>query len=467
MTFREFKGEDWVDRLVAALVALKAVQESYLEAQRLHSPRTRTFVDGTDVTPFPLEELRTVYEQARHSRKFGQEAKYAPLRGVLDPARHALLSHPTLERVAVTGRPIGDNDFWIEILNSGLSISAGQLIAGLTARAAELSSDGFRTAVRELNGFLSPVGDEEAAEALGSLDEGCDALLFYGLTVTERIDFREDMAILPYGDMLRFVDEKVMQDLAPDGAGYHEWRSVGAVVSPFRWRPAFRRRGDMDDSTPLPRPSFRNAAAFLDLLAVSHATAVVPLAALTDRIDHAAGRLLGIGNRNSGICRTSPSSGFDGFEECPTLSHEMLERARSAFENRESARYRSLAPVISRLAAALARSERFAIHNSVLDVAITLEGMYELPKRKKSETLQNRAAWFLGTDPESRERIGKSARAFYDARSAIVHGDTEGAEAYTYERAFAAGFDLARRTLFKTLDEGAPQNWNSLTVSSD
>ena len=39
------------------------------------------------------------------------EAHYAPLRAVLDPVRHALLGHPTLERVAVTGRLIGRQRF--------------------------------------------------------------------------------------------------------------------------------------------------------------------------------------------------------------------------------------------------------------------------------------------------------------------------------------------------------------------
>ena len=44
----------------------------------------------------------------------------------------------------------------MRILNSGSSISAGDLIAGLMARAADLSGDRFRTAAGELNAFLSP-----------------------------------------------------------------------------------------------------------------------------------------------------------------------------------------------------------------------------------------------------------------------------------------------------------------------
>ena len=78
-----------------------------------------------------------------------------------------------------------------------------------TRRAAELPGDGFRAAAGELNAFLSPVGDREAAGALGNLDEGCDALLFCGLTVTERVDVEDSMAILPFGEVWRFVEREL------------------------------------------------------------------------------------------------------------------------------------------------------------------------------------------------------------------------------------------------------------------
>ena len=183
-------------------------------------------IDGRDVTPFPLDDLRMVYAEVRYSKRLGKEKHYAPLRTALDLARHALLSHPTLARVAVAGRVIGDNDFWIRILNSGLSISAADLIGGLMARAAELSGDRFRTAARDLNAFLSPVEDGEAAGVLGNLDEGCDAMLFYGLTVTDRIEVAEGMAIVPFREVQRFVNADLVEE---SGAGFHGWRSVGAT----------------------------------------------------------------------------------------------------------------------------------------------------------------------------------------------------------------------------------------------
>lgn len=240
----DFNTADWIDRLAAVLPALETAHEPFLQAHWQHNPRRLIDFNGRDVTPFPLDDLRMVYAGARHSRTFGTEAEHAPLRPVLDAARHALLAHPTLERVAVTGRLIGDNDFWMQLLDSGRSISAGDLIAGLIARSAELSGDPFRTAVRELNAFLSPAGDSEAAGVLGNLDEACDALLFHGLVVTERIEVADGMALIPIAELQRFVDWQDVRELGPRGAEFHDWRSVGAVVRPFRCRPAQRLDAD-------------------------------------------------------------------------------------------------------------------------------------------------------------------------------------------------------------------------------
>lgn len=152
---------------------------------------------------------------------------------MLNPVRHALLGHPTLERVAVTGRLIGDNRFSMKILGAGGDIYAGTLIAGLMARAAELSEDGFRTALRELNAFLLPSGNGAAGDVLGSLDVACDMFLFYGLCLSERIEAEDGMVLLPYEEVLRYVDQEIVENFAPSGAGFHGWRGVGAAVRQF------------------------------------------------------------------------------------------------------------------------------------------------------------------------------------------------------------------------------------------
>ena len=466
MTAEEFDAGRWVERVAAAVRALAKAQEPYLEAYWQHNPREQLIVDGRDETPFPLGDLRMVYSDARHSWRFGREAEYAPLRAVLDPTRHALLAHPTLERVAVAGRPVGENDFWLRMVNSGTSISAGDLIAGLMARAAELSGDGFGAAARELNAFLSPVRNEEAAGVLGDLDEGCDALLFYGLTVSERVEVEDGMAILPFGEVQRFVDEEWVDEFVPAGARFHGWRSVGAVIRPFRWRPVFRRRGSVNE--PMrhpPGPFFPEARTFLDLLAVSHAAPVASLAAISDCIGRSAARLFGVGSRGPGAYQRWKADGFDGFDECPVLGPAAFEEAREAFANGETARYRSMAPLVVRLAEALGRDGRFAMHDKVVDVAIALEGMYELPRWNKLRKLEDRVAGFLGTHAEDRERVRESIRTLYGARSEIVHSGSGEASPFRNGAAFVRGFDLARRSLFKLLREGIPDNWDEVAAA--
>ncbi len=390
------------------------------------------------------------------------EAHYEPLRAVLDPVRYALLAHPTLERVAVTGRLIGDNDFWMQILGSGSQISPGVLIAGLMARAAELRDDGFRTALRELNAFLLSTGNEAAAEALGNLDEGCDVLLFYGLSLSEEIEVADGMALLPYGEVLRFVDQELVEKFAPRGAGFHRWRSVGAVVRRFRWRPEFRRRGSVNEPAgPPPPPFFQEAAAFLDLLAVSHTTRIARLAALSNRIDGSAGRLLGRETQSPGFYQSWSAEGFSGFDGCPELRAEAFEEAREAFGKRDSVCYAKMEPVVGRLSEALRRDGRFAFGDGILDVAIALERMYVLDERNIGHKLSHRASRYLETDPMSQERITNNMKEFYKTRSDIVHSRLDNMTPERVRMAFDTGFEIARRSLFKMLHKGRPRNWNT------
>ena len=334
------------------------------------------------------------------------------------------------------------------------------------ARAAELPDDGLRRALRELNAFLSPVGDEAAADALASLDEACDVFLFYGLTLSERIEVAEGMVLLPYGEVLRFVDRDLLDGFAPLGAGFHDWRPMGAAVRPFRWRPEFRRRGSVNEPVgPPPPPFFQEAAALLDLLAVSHASRVAPLATLSNRIDGSAGRLLGRENQSPGFYRSWSAEGFSGFDECPAISPAALAEAQEAFRCRESARYARMAPIVTRLSEALARNGRFAVADRLLDVAMALERMYVLDEGNIGRKLRNRTARLLGTDAASEKRINDDVKELYDVRSDIVHNRLHKLTPKRVHSAFVKGFDLARRSLFKLLREGFPEDWDRLRVA--
>ncbi len=461
MTSAEFDSEAWIERLVQLLPALTQVQESYLHEYQERYPRVIKLRDGKP-PPFPLDDLRLLYDEVRDCRPWNLEEHYAPLRAVLDPVRHALLAHPTLARVAVTGRLIGDNRFSMDILGSDGDIYAGTLISGLMARAAELPDDGFRRALRELNAFLSPLGDGAETEALGSLDVACDMLLFHGLTLSERIEVEDGMVLLPYEEVLRFVDEETVWDFAPSFAGFHDWRAVGAVARPFRWRPEFRQRSSLNGPVGPPPPTFfPDAAALLDLLAVSHTTRVAPLVKLSNRTDASAGRLLGREEQSPGFYQSWSAQGVDGLAECPAMGQEALEQTLEAFHNRTSARYERMAPIVTRLSEALARDGRFAVADRVLDVAMSLERMYVLDEGNIGRKLRNRAARFLASDATSEQEIKDAVRELYGVRSDIVHNRLHKLTPERVHAAFCDGFDIARRSLFKMLREGMPEDWNA------
>ena len=468
MTLEEFVAENWTDHLVSVLRSLAEVQEPYLQEYCRQNPRVHVVFDERSGNPpaFQLDDLRDLYAMAYHSKVFGKEEYYAPLCSVLDPARGILRSHPTLARIA--SPIIGQDEFCMDILNTSNLTSPADLIAGLMARAAELSGDRFRTATGELNALLTPAAEGDPAGGAGELDVGYDAVLFYGLTLKERIDVVDGMVILPFEQMRAFVDESLVEELAPPGAGFHGWRSVGAVVRPFRWRPAFRRTGyEGEPELETPWPFLREAWIFLELLAVAHAVPVLCLATLAHCIDRSAGRLLGLADHSGSIDRGRSAQQFDGFDECLELVPEALAEAREAFENRKSERYEEMAPIVGRLAEALARDGRFAGDDKILAVAIALERMYGLDGGEISHKMRTRVAWFLGVDAESRFREMKTVKEFYEARSAIVHNRKKKVSWQRNHEAFDKGFDIARRTLFKLLHEDPPENWDELVIAGN
>ena len=462
MTPGEFSAGDWIDRLAGALPALAKAQEPYLPGDR----RIRAFlpaIPGVEDGGSPgvrVEELGDLYARARHSHLRGEEAWYAALNAALDPVRHILLRHPTLARVV--GPIIGRDNFYMQILNSGGSTSPADLVAGVMARAADHSGDRFRKAASELHAILVAAGEEDGAGLPDGLDRGCDVVLFHGPVVKERIDVAEDVTLLPFEEVRAFVDEELVRELAPSGAGFHGFQSVGAAARTFRWRPAIYRAGyerglDSHD----PGPFFGRARTFLQLLGVAQAAPVLPLAELSHRIDRSAGRLLGLGKQSPGFYRSWPAKGFDGFDERPALRPEALAEAKEAFENRANERYRRMAPVVGRLAEALTRNGPFAVADRVLDVGIALERMYVLEEGKISRKLRNRAARYLATDGSSQESIRESAQEFYDVRSDIVHNRLHRLTPERVHAAFCNGFDIARRSVFKLVREGLPEDWNA------
>ena len=461
MTAGEFATGNWIDRLAWALPGLAKAQEPYLREYRKNNPRVHSKLGWRDDNPpaFPLDDLCDIYAMAHLGKGFGHEEHYTPLRAVLNPVRNILRSHPTLERVM--SQIIGRDDFWIQIIGSGGWTSLTDLIGGLMARANELPGDGFRAAASELNGFLVAAGEDKIAGVPGDLDVGYDVVLFHGLSLREKFEIGDGMTIIPFEQARAFVDGSVLEDVTPTVIKYNDWQSVGAVVKPFRWKPEFRRMGDEGGpELDRPGPFFREAQNFLDLLAVAHGVPVLCLMSIRHCISLSACRLLGRPHGHGGIYRGRSAHLFDQFSRSPELLIGGFTEARTAFEKRKSERYERVAPVIGRLAEALARGGQFAAEDKVLDVAIALERMFKPGEKGTSIDLQEKVAGFLEGDDESQSRVKKAVEHFYNVRSAIIHGPKNERKRRLLKeknKAFDAGFGLACRSLFKMLRDGSPE----------
>ena len=461
MTAEEFSAGDWIDRLAQALPDLAEEQKPYLREYRKHDPRAHFELRerGDNPSVFRLDDLRDLYTMAFHSYDFGEEKHYAALNAVLNPVRGILRSHPTLARVM--SPIIGRNDFWMRTPGRGSSTSLTDLTAGLMARADGLPEDGFRTAATELNAFLVAGGEDKTASVPGNLNVGYDVVLFHGLSLREKFEVGDDMTIVPFERVRVFVDESVLEDVAPTVIKYNDWRSVGAVVKPFRWKPEFRRTGyGGDPKLDRPGPFFREAQEFLDLLAVSHGMPVVCLVVVSHCLNRGACRLLGQPHSHGGVYWGRSAHLFDRLPRSPELLISKFAEAKNAFWERKSERYREVAPVLGRLAEALARGGQFATEDKVLDVAIALERMFKPRDGGISRQLQEKVAGFLEGNDEVQSRVKEAVKHFYEVRSAIIHGPKDERKRCLLQekkKAFDAGFDLARQSLFKMLRDGPPR----------
>ena len=112
---------------------------------------------------------------------------------------------------------------------------------------------------------------------------------------------------------------------------------------------------------------------------------------------------------------------------------------------------------IRRLAASFSRpGGRFGQEDRILDVAIALEVLYGGTTGHK---LSQRAAGLLGATAGEQKRAYDQARAFYDARSRIVHWEKALPSPDVLDKELEAGRSLACLTLSSLLKRNAPLRW--------
>ncbi len=465
MTIGKFTAEDWVERLAQALTELAKTQERYRDEFARHRQQ-RIRMESDQPRPrwwrafdHPSHDLWDFYWFTCAGKDQYYIGEYSSLCAALTEVRRVLVEHPAW--AGLVG-PSGDRDeFWLQILAHGSPGSLLKVISGLMARGIEVPQDGFRVAAAELHGLIDPGGDREQIPVPNDLSVGYHIALFHGLHVREEVQLTDNITLRPLQQLAAFVDEDMLEDIVPEVIRYGDQQSLGTLVQPFRWKPEFR--SDFVPRLNGGRSFFEDAEEFVELLALFHDAPVICLARIPDCIHPTASYLLGDSPYNKSWSPAARS--FDMFDGAIDLRVDALDEARKAFRERQSDHYQYCAPIIARLAEALARSGRFQAEDKILDVAIALERMYELEGNDISFKLKMRAATFLETSTAGRVQVLRDVKKFYDVRSGIVHKRKKPPSAEVKEQAFTQGFKVARRSVIKLLQDGSPADWDEMVIA--
>ena len=456
--------EGWIEELTRALSSLARIIAQYddeLSAEReLRSSFENELIPILNSTS---DDLCALFSRAQHSDGRSFREHYSPLLRALQQVLNILVLHPTW--IDLVESPSDRPEIWIELPTSGGLIPYTSIIGGLMARAMELSENGFRVASEELNSLLTK--GTNCQQKLDSIDlkKGYHVLVFQGLKVDEEVQVDEDTVILPFNHLDSYVNESVLKEVVPLAYRFKQLDSVSAIVKPFSWCPQFQVRGDfLGPELDWDRQFFVDAMVFVRLLALSHSSPVLSLLTIPFCIHRTAMLLLGKPHNHSGYNRLNYLSGVP---ETVNLNPSALSETQQLYVERKSSRFRDLESVITRLSEALVRSGRFHADDKILDVAIALEQMYELDRGEISYKLKTRAACLLESDFNRRKNVFQDVSDLYEVRSGIVHRRSQKKKLSTEKKtgAFDKGFQVARRTVVKLVQEGSPRNWNEIVLA--
>ena len=465
MKSKKFDVGTWTRRLARRLERLAEVQEQYWE--ELYKPAA----GGLPSTAYidPSERYRHFYWRASRGKSRYARERYAPVRVLLGEIGRILAVHPAWAGLV---DETGNGEVWFQLAGGGGMRSPSRTIGGLMARGKELRKDGFRAACRELSLLLESNDEMEEDPARAELLTGYHVVLIQGLKVEADLRIDDEMKVMPFDRLDAFVDASMLERLAPEVGRYGGGKSIAALVKPFRWKPEFRKHGENSWKDDLQVGSFfDDAVVLVELLALFHAAPVVRLASVANRLNKRACLLLGSldFHQSYGAGLPSWSAGRPG--NPVEARRDAIDEALKAFAERNGERYRYCAPVIARLAEALARQGRFRTDDRILDVAIALERMYQLDQGEITYKLKTRAACFLESTTSARKSVFNDVNKLYGARSGIVHARSgkkkkRSKNEVEQERkdAFERGFDVARRSVVTLLSEGRPEDWNEVIL---
>lgn len=465
MTEQAFSASRWVDRLTGCLRELVDYErwveqqfwETRYEVQRFlglpgEAPRDSTDNKRERISRYSLHGTRRRFEHSGYEREV-----FGKLNATLD----VLLDHPAIARAAYRRDREPDGE-WLLGLDLGVSRVDGHqmifLLQGLVDYSVEHSPEEAASAISEM---IQKGNDQDLVTS--------SIILFRGLHVVGKHDIGRGLSIVSIEEARKYISSDFMlRSLVGEGNDIRE-KPVGAVVCEAKWGPVFvPADNDLEGDWPERPETFRDDALMLvDILAVTHESTAVS-SGLTTRgvegqVEHLVGRGLFSSWRFGGQNRTedlrigtsSPSVSMDRLPECAELFSKMP---------KDDLRLRS---ALSRLAASLARSGPLAAFDSIVDVVIALEILYQAGA-EQTYRYSTRAAYFLEETTQGRKEVFESVRKLYSARSSIVHGRPRSGDDQSLKEAFQQGFDLARRTLFKLVLKGGPlesSGWDDLVIA--
>lgn len=466
MTSGKFDPGRWSDLLAQALVCLAEVHERFQDTLGEHVAHYRAAGLSSGAVPMVQhhgDALLALYCGACFGKEGEQDERFVRLRSVLMTALDILVEHPALAPVADSSRSA--RKFVAVLADKAEETDLLHILVGLMTRGRELPTEGFRVACRELKQLLDPKGADDSVK----LSTGFHVVLFHGLRFEGEFPITDDMSIVPFEKVRRYVDEALLRPFSPNLTVPQPWEPVGAIMKPFEWHPEFRPSNDKICLDLDWGGSFReDGERLIQLLAITHAAPVVCLVTMHYCVDRVACGLLGQPHHRACYTFSRSAQSFDRSSASRQPCATALDEARILFRERNGARFRKYEPIVARLAEAAARSGRFAVDDRILDVAIALERMYELDQGEIVFKLKTRAACFLESDTAGRTQVFEDVGRFYDARSAIVHNTRKKRwPKKGREGAFGKGFDIARRSLGKLLREGPPADWNEMVIAAE
>ena len=457
---------DWFDHLLHALSRLDEVENGHrhelekLRRRQEQADRENPYrFEGSD----PAGHLRSFYDDVCYDAGRSADSRYGPLRAALRDAENVLGRHPALATVLKADERW--QEFVVRAFDRDYETSRLAMLAGLLCRAREAGENGLETATRELLALLDRSLEEECGSATDVLTTGYHVSLFYGLHLSGQVEIAENLHAVPLEQTEAFLDMEIVRNVAPPSDRRNGWEGVGAIVEAVPWRPVLFPPGDGPVREYDMGSFYLDARDFVALLSVFQGTPMVSMAVFPHLTHRTVPLLLG-GPRLSGNMGVDTwARAYASLGKPRELDGDALEQARRLYSEPERHRYQEYGAVVSRLSEALARQGHYADDDKILDVAIALEQMYELDQGEISFKLKIRAACFLKSETQDRLCVFKKVGQLYDARSGIVHRRKKEPCRTSKRDAFDKGFDVARESIVKLLQEGPPQNWNEVVMA--